>query len=115
MRQGQQCHDEPEQGPPGEPGSVGPRGEPGKDGESIVGPQGSPGKDGSIITPVIPCPTLGGSHPEVLLCIDQKLYAVYDGYQAQDTRYVQLEVGTTYQTTDGRACIFRVLTGCNLQ
>jgi hypothetical protein len=86
-------------------GVAGLPGERGADGEP-----GLPGSAGTIITPVIPCPTRSGAFPEVLLCIDNTLYAVFVGSQ---TRYAAIPAGS-YQTTDGRYCNFRVESTCTL-
>lgn len=88
----------------GPPGPQGPQGE-----------QGAPGLSGSIVTPVVTCPSLPGSYPEVLLCIDDVLFAVYaDGGSATKVRYVELPPGV-YTTTDGRDCTFRVISGCEIE
>jgi hypothetical protein len=93
-----------QQPPAGAPGPQGPAGE-----------QGPPGLNGTFITPVLPCPDLAGAFPEVLLCIDETLYAVYDGNGAnKDVRYVELIPGN-YVTTDGRGCNFTVIQNCEIQ
>lgn len=91
-------------------GTNGTNGIDGKDGAP-----GMPGKDGSTIEPLIPCPDKSGSYPEVLLCIDNSLYAVFFGEnkEKKDVRYSKIPSGS-YQTTDGRECKFKVTTGCEL-
>lgn len=102
------------QGIQGEPGLPGERGVAGRDGTDGIngqdGEPGLPGAPGTIITPVIPCPTRSGAFPEVLLCIDNTLYAVFVGSQ---TRYAAIPAGS-YQTTDGRYCNFHVEATCLL-
>lgn len=112
-------------GPQGANGSPGPAGSPGRDGVGILGDTGAPGMPGSPgpigpagaastqVYPVFPCPTVGGSYPEVFLCIDSVLYAVYND-SGTTTRYVQVPPGN-YRTTDGRSCYFRVVEGCTIQ
>lgn len=101
-------------GEPGKPGPQGIQGESGEQGEiGVQGPAGRDGQDGSHITPVIPCPDDTRSYPEVLLCIDNQLYAVYD-QEPNKVRYVQVSPGT-YTTTDGRSCTFTVADGCNIK
>lgn len=108
------------QGEPGLPGAQGPQGERGQDGiagvdgtDGIDGSDGVPGVPGTSVVPVPICPHIGGNYPEVLLCIDNKLYAVFTEGTVLTTRYVQVPTGT-YRTTDGRMCLFRVTTGCTL-
>jgi hypothetical protein len=107
-------------GKPGREGDTGSQGLPGKDGQQGVagtdgvdGQDGSDGEDGTQIYPVVPCPDLAGSYPEVLMCIDDSLYAVMVG-NGKNTRYVYLPPGF-YQTTDGRNCNFEVAEGCNVE
>ena len=99
-----------DQGEAGEKGETGDQGEQGEKGDK--GDQGFPGVNGSVVTTVIPCPSLAGSYPEVLLCIDSKLYAVFNPNGTQ-TRYVEVPAGN-YVTTDGRACIFTVVSACTI-
>lgn len=105
------------QGPAGSPGPAGRDGvdgNPGKDGEpGVRGPAGPQGAPGTRVAPVLPCPSLPGNYPEVLLCIDNALYAVYND-TGTTTRYVLVPPGT-YRTTDGRACYFQVIEGCNIK
>ena len=115
IRQGNQCRDElkGEKGDPGDRGEVGPAG---RDGESIVGPPGSNGMDGidgTIIEPMTVCPLVPGAYPEVLLCIDQSLYAVFND-SGTTTRYVRVPPGT-YRTTDSRNVHFRVINACMME
>jgi hypothetical protein len=116
-------------GPKGDTGQMGPtgkagdKGEPGRDGLSgkdgtdgingSDGIDGSPGSPGSLIVPIIPCPSRVGQYPEVLMCIDDKLYAVFVGSGLNSVRYSEIPPGR-YQTTDGRACNFSVTSGCTL-
>ena len=101
-----------EQGPTGPQGSQGIAGRDGTDG--VDGKDGAPGLPGSSITPVIPCPNKSGSFPEVLLCIDNKLYAVFvETGSTKTVRYSQIPAGN-YQTTDGRSCNFTVSNSCTL-
>ena len=109
-----------ETGPRGAEGAQGPAGRDGLDGvdgsPGVKGDQGEPGMpgaSGSIITPVIPCPSKSGSYPEVLLCIENKLYASFTSNNHHDVRYAEVGPGN-YQTTDGRACVFSVVSGCTL-
>jgi hypothetical protein len=112
------------QGEKGEKGDQGEQGVAGEDGlnglngtDGIDGAQGEPGLPGtpgdSLITPMVPCPTLSGSYPQVLLCINDRLYTVYVDKNPHDTRYAEVPPGT-YETTDGRACAFRVVAGCSI-
>lgn len=119
--------EEPVQGEQGEPGEDGQDGKDGKDGKNgAQGPAGRDGLDGRNgtdgidgtspeldIFPVIPCPTVTGAYPEVLLCIANELYAVYDGGPQKD-RLVLVPPGD-YQTTDGRSCQFTVTEACELE
>lgn len=105
-------------GPQGVSGSNGLDGRNGSDGvDGSDGLPGTPGIPGSLITPIIPCPNKPGSFPEVLLCIDNKLYAVFvggTGGNAKEVRYSQIPAGN-YMTTDGRSCAFHVTNTCNLE
>jgi hypothetical protein len=97
-------------GPVGPPGEVGPVGPAGRDGESI---QGLPGTPGSQITPMTVCPLAPGAYPEVLLCIDSALYAVFND-SGTTTRYVMVPPGR-YVSTDGRQVQFSVADACEIE
>lgn len=98
------------QGSQGEKGDTGAQGTQGEKGEK--GDQGLPGVDGINIVPVVLCPETSGSYPEVALCIDNNLYAVYNENPTR-TRFVLIPAGQ-YQTTDGRHCTFTVTSACNI-
>lgn len=106
-----------EDGSDGEDGSEGLQGEPGipgpKGDAGSTGPSGADG-EGLTIGTVVPCPSLIGPFPEVLFCINDILYAVYDGKEKQDVHLTQIIPGS-YVTTDGRSCHFTVSTGCEIQ
>ncbi len=87
----------------GETGSTGPSG--------IQGQMGNPG---TSIRPVLLCPEVPGAFPEVLLCINDHLYAVYDANRPGEVHYTEVVPGY-YRSTDGRECRFRVLTGCEIE
>jgi hypothetical protein len=111
----------------GDTGAVGPKGLPGTSGRSctvattatgaiISCDDGttstiSNGTNGSVIVPVIACPEKAGAFPEVMLCIDNKLFAVY-GDPARIS-YVEVVPGS-YISTDGRSCTFNVVEKCKL-
>lgn len=114
-------------GVPGMDGTTGPQGEPGPNGndgkDGANGSDGSPGQPGSpgapgvvgsIVTPVLPCPGIVGPYAEVLFCVDERLYAVYDGGTPGQVHYTEVVPGS-YVTTDGRSCHFTVTSGCDLQ
>lgn len=120
-------------GPAGTKGDKGEVGEKGSSGESITGPKGDKGDQGPegttgpkgdtgdagqdatvSIYPVIACPQLAGSFPEVMLCIANRLFAVYDSSQLGRVHYTEVIPGN-YVTTDGRSCFFTVVSGCNIQ
>lgn len=103
-----------EDGSDGEKGETGPEGEQGPAGDT--GAPGPTGQAGTSLTiqSIIPCPALVGSFPEVLFCINDTLYAVYDGSGKQDVHLTQIIPGS-YVTTDGRSCHFTVSTGCEIQ
>jgi hypothetical protein len=88
-----------------------------EDGSSAVIVNGQNGEDAEApqldIDPIIPCPTVLGSYPEVLLCIANELFAVYDGGPNKD-RLVSVPPGS-YVTSDGRNCNFSVVQGCEIQ
>jgi len=94
-------------GQDGEDGSDGQDGEQGPIGPQ--GPQGIPGLNGTTFEIVPLCPSLSGSYPEVLFRINGSLYAILDGGPHSD-RLAYLPNGT-YQTTDGRSCVFTVSGG----
>lgn len=111
----------------GSTGSKGEKGDEGQDGsEGIQGPKGDTGSvgekgdtgaNGSSFTlyPVTPCrDTISGAYPEVLMCINDKLFAVYDSGVLGKVHYVEVIPGS-YVTTDGRSCHFTVTSGCNIQ
>lgn len=104
-------------GPQGAPGTDGTQGLPGTTGSpgtnGTDGAQGLPGTPGTQITPVIPCPGNTSGFPEVLLCIDDSLYAVYDA-EPNGVHYTKIPPGS-YVTTDSRSCYFTVTAGCTLQ
>lgn len=138
---GNECHLQGEQGPQGSPGSQGVPGQDGRDGAQGIpggpgpsgavgangrdgdtgpvgpeGPVGVPGQAGVstvAVYPVVFCPTVAGSYPEVGLCIGNRLYAVYDGNPSQ-VHYTEIPPGT-YSTTDGRSCTFTVSANCVIQ
>lgn len=99
-------------GPKGDTGEVGPAGQ---DGEE--GPQGPPGTSGTSITFVTPCadiPTAARSFPEILMCVDSKLYGVYAVASSGKIHWTYLPPAT-YRTTDGRNCTFTIVEGCTIQ
>lgn len=96
-------------GPQGAQGPVGPSGPAGP-----IGPVGSPGTPGTTVVPVLPCPTNTSGYPEVLMCIENKLYAVFVGSTLNSVHYSQIPPGN-YVTTDGRNCSFTVVSGCTIQ
>ena len=101
-------------GPAGVDGAQGVQGAVGDTGAvGATGAQGFPGHDGSVITPVVPCPADTSGYPEVLLCIDSVLYAVYDD-SGTDVHYAVIPPGS-YRTTDGRQCTFAVTAGCGIK
>ena len=81
------------------------------------GTNGNNGTDGVDATPItlVPfCPSIAGAFPEFGMCIGNQLIAVYDGPTNSDVRLVKLTPGN-YQTTDGRACTFTLVSGCTIQ
>lgn len=126
----------PRQGPPGpqgEQGEVGPEGPQGPQGEQGLkgedgtdgidgkdGEQGPPGPQGPVtkisLYPVTPCRETADDYdyPEVLMCINDKLFAVFDSSSKGEVRYVLVPPGT-YRTTDGRDCKFRVIEACDIE
>lgn len=75
---------------------------------------GSPGSDApptpySVVQVVKPCPTIGGSFPEVLLVMQDRsiLASVSENGNAQRTRLALISQGS-YITTDNRNCNFTV-------
>lgn len=107
-------------GPKGDKGEQGDsiQGPAGKDGESIQGPAGRDGTDGintNPVTEVRPCPDTWKPNTELFLCINSTLYAVYDPSQLGGVHLTALDEGATYQTTDGRACVFTVKPNCELE
>src|SRR4051812_46465108 len=82
------------QGPQGEKGEQGQQGQQGEPGQP-----GAPGLNGTLVLPVLPCPSLPGSYPEVFLCIEDKLYAVFDPSHPGSVRYTELIAGVSYVTT----------------
>lgn len=86
------------------------------DGTDALLLNGSPGTNGtnapptpySVVQVVKPCPTIGGSFPEVLLVMqDRSILASASANNGKDTRLALLTPGT-YSTTDGRSCTFTV-------
>lgn len=122
---GEECHPSKEeenesepvviQGPRGPAGSSGTDGEDGQNGatgeQGPAGTNGVNGLDGSLINFITVC--TGGNFPEVLMCVDDKLYAVFDGGPHKD-RLVYLPP-QTYKTTDDGACLFTVIQECEVQ
>ena len=112
-------------GPMGPQGPIGQRGRAGEKGEQgDMGPEGPEGKDGADgvdgvdgtkIVMVDPCPDMAVEHPEVLACIDGKAYGVLTDPNWKRIRFVELEEGIWYQTTDGRSCIFKVESDCQIE
>jgi hypothetical protein len=92
---------------------IGPQGIAGVDGQSVVGPAGAPGTPGTVITPVVPCP--GQPYAEVLLCISEKLYAVFDSGQPGAVHYTEVIPGTYTTTQNAGNCSFTVVAGCEVQ
>ena len=89
------------------------------DGTDALLLNGSPGADGSdapptpysVVQVVKPCPTIGGSFPEVLLVMQDRsiLASVSENGNAQRTRLALVSEGD-YVTTDNRNCNFTVRT-----
>lgn len=87
------------------------------DGTDALLLNGSPGADGSdapptpysVVQVVKPCPTIGGSFPEVLLIMQDRsiLASASENANGKNTRLSLLTPGT-YSTTDGRSCTFTV-------
>lgn len=87
------------------------------DGTDALLLNGSPGADGndapptpySVVQVVKPCPTIGGSFPEVLLVMQDRsiLASVSENGNAQRTRLALVSQGS-YVTTDNRNCNFTV-------
>lgn len=84
------------------------------DGTDALVLNGSPGSDApptpySVVQVVKPCPTIGGSFPEVLLVMQDRsiLASVSDNGNAQRTRLALIPQGS-YTTTDNRNCNFTV-------
>lgn len=110
---GTECRDESPTPEKGDRGDVGPSG---KDGEFVIGPMGPAGADGSDgtrIEPMTVCPLMPGAYPEVLLCIDDELFAVFND-SGTTTRYVKVPPGV-YRTTDTRRISFRVINACEME
>jgi hypothetical protein len=99
------------QGPKGEQGAKGDTGAAGQDGlDGADGLDGKDGLNGSSIMFITVCQS--GAYPEVLMCVDDKLYAVFDGGPHKD-RLVYLPPGN-YRTTDDGGCLFSVSSACNI-
>lgn len=87
------------------------------DGTDALLLNGSPGTNGtnapptpySVVQVVKPCPTIGGSFPEVLLVMQDRsiLASASANANGNNTRLALLTPGT-YSTTDGRSCTFTV-------
>ena len=98
----------PVKGEKGEPGDQGP-----------IGPKGSPGPKGDTgtaapnpnIYPLQLCPDIPGPYPEVLMCFNGRLFAVYG--DPKRISYVEVTPGK-YLTTDGRPCYFIVKSKCEV-
>lgn len=94
-------------------GATGSTGSTGSPGESIVGPAGSNGIPGTVISIVQFCPGVVASYPttfpEVGLCIDSKLYAVYS---ANEGFLAYIPPGLYESNAVGSACTFTVLENC---
>ncbi len=76
------------------------------------GIDGSDGLDGSVVEFVDPCPAIVVAHPELLMKIDNILYAVY----ASGTKIHLTKLGPgNYATTDGRFCYFTINANGELQ
>lgn len=69
------------------------------------GKDGSDGTDGTIVETIPLCPDLPGNYPEILIRIDDKLYALFDHPSGE--RLVEVVPGN-YHTTDGRNCHFTI-------
>lgn len=102
----------------GPEGSVGPQGVTGLKGSpGPQGPSGTNGTDSTITTVVQLCPvtdpTIPGVFPETGLCIDGKLYAVFN--QPNKTDYLVLIPPGTYESmATGASCTFTVYSNCSL-
>lgn len=73
--------------------------------DGINGADGADGLDGTVITFVDPCPTISHAFPELLALIEGTYYAVYAS--GAKVHLAKLTPGT-YQTTDGRSCVFTI-------
>lgn len=102
----------------GAPGMQGPAGEQGEEGSvgsvGAVGPAGPAGSNGTIITVVQFCQGTSGSEypttfPEVGLCINGNIYAVYS---ANDGFLTEIVPGVYDSNAVGSACTFTVEEGC---
>lgn len=105
------------QGRPGAAGVNGTNGTNGTDGQDGAdGTNGANGSNGTIITVVQFCPGHGtqypSSFPEVGLCIDNKLYAVYS---ANDGFLTEVKPGYYYSRAVGSSCNFEVLLNCEVR
>lgn len=89
----------------------------GSDALILNGTNGIDGEDGSdapatpytIVNIIKPCPTVGGSSPEVLLVLANRtlLASVSQSASGNNTRLALVSTGN-FVTTDGRACAFSV-------
>jgi hypothetical protein len=103
------------QGDKGDTGSQGQKGDKGDQGEAgEAGIDGSNGTPGTTIFPVVACPTNTSGYPEVMLCIDNSLYAVYDSSVPGAVHYAKITPGY-YVSTDGRSCYFTLVNGCEIK
>ena len=98
------------QGPQGEQGPVGPIGSTG-----AQGPQGDPGQPGTQITTIQFCkgitPTYPSTFPEIGICIDNQLYAVYS---ANGGFMVLVTPGTYSSNGINASCTFTVGPNCEV-
>lgn len=83
----------------------------------LPGIQGEPGAAGSVIEPIQLCPTLGPpvyptNFPEVGLCLDSKLYGVYD-LDASHVFLGEIPPGA-YSSTSPQTCSFTVAPNCQV-
>jgi hypothetical protein len=104
------------QGPVGIPGETGPQGAIGPTGASGAnGINGANGSNGTIITVVQFCPGVDPSYPstfpEVGLCINNNIYAVYS---ANDGFLTLITPGLYESNAVGSSCTFTVGDNCEI-
>lgn len=99
-------------GPQGDPGNTGAQGSQGIQGSQ--GLQGPTGLNGSTITLVQFCPgtpSYPSTFPEIGMCINNKLYAVYS---ANDGFLTLIPPGVYHSNAIGSSCNFTILPNCGI-